>query len=250
MEETEKATTNSGRHQSDKNTGGQDEHPRKDMLSRAGKYHEYTPLPYPYPSCSEKSVKLRGFPSRKFSKWGPTRTSPCIAKSQRLWAQNKGLIWPPRCCRTTDKGRQIDQVCGFPKKSTKKKSVRSGGWRKMESEELEDLGMGRKSRQRQRTDYQDSKCHHRWLCRWRNDKVIPEKTFAKSPERIFREDKKPSPILPSTPEIVFSCSDLEWVIPGHYDLMVISAIMVNVEVKKDVRWSREFGRHSISGCIW
>ena len=36
----------------------------------------------------------------------------------------------------------------------------------------------------------------------------------------------------STPEIIFSNSDLQGVVPGHDDPMVISAIMVNVEVKQ------------------
>ena len=44
--------------------------------------------------------------------------------------------------------------------------------------------------------------------------------------------KKTSPTLPPTLEIVFSCSNLEGVIPGHDDLMVISAAMVNAEVKR------------------
>ena len=44
--------------------------------------------------------------------------------------------------------------------------------------------------------------------------------------------KKPSPTLPPTPEIVFSYSDLEGVIPRHDDPMVISAAMVNAEVKR------------------
>ena len=35
----------------------------------------------------------------------------------------------------------------------------------------------------------------------------------------------------STLEIVFSSYDLEGVVPGHDDLMVIYAKMVNVEVK-------------------
>ena len=37
---------------------------------------------------------------------------------------------------------------------------------------------------------------------------------------------------PSTLEIVFSSSDLEKVIPGHDDPMIISAVMVNAEVKR------------------
>ena len=44
LEETKKATANSGRHPSDKKAGGQDEHPRKDIRSRASKYNKYTPL--------------------------------------------------------------------------------------------------------------------------------------------------------------------------------------------------------------
>ena len=68
LEEIEEAIANSGRHQSERKAGGQDEHPRKDMHSRAGKYHEYTPLTYPYSSYSEKSVKSRGSPSQKFLK--------------------------------------------------------------------------------------------------------------------------------------------------------------------------------------
>ena len=67
-EETEKATANPGRHQSDKKTGGQDEHSRKDVRSRAGKYSEYTPSTSPFPNCSVKSVRLKGSLSQKFSK--------------------------------------------------------------------------------------------------------------------------------------------------------------------------------------
>ena len=44
--------------------------------------------------------------------------------------------------------------------------------------------------------------------------------------------KKPLPSLPSIPEIVFSCSNVEGVIPGHDDPMVISAVMVNAKIKK------------------
>ena len=44
--------------------------------------------------------------------------------------------------------------------------------------------------------------------------------------------KKPSLTLPPTLEIVFSCSDLEGVIPGHDDPMMISATMVNTEIKR------------------
>ena len=40
--------------------------------------------------------------------------------------------------------------------------------------------------------------------------------------------QKPSPI----PEITFSSSNLEGVIPGHDDPMIISAVMVNAEVKR------------------
>ena len=39
-------------------------------------------------------------------------------------------------------------------------------------------------------------------------------------------------MLPPTPEIVFSSSDLEGVMSGHNDPMVISVIMVNTKVKK------------------
>ena len=38
--------------------------------------------------------------------------------------------------------------------------------------------------------------------------------------------------LSATLEIVFSSSDLEGVIPRHDEPMIISAVMVNVEVKK------------------
>ena len=44
--------------------------------------------------------------------------------------------------------------------------------------------------------------------------------------------KKPSPTLPSMPEIVFSYSNMEGVIPGHNDPMVISTVMVNGELKR------------------
>ena len=37
---------------------------------------------------------------------------------------------------------------------------------------------------------------------------------------------------PTTPEVVFSSSDFEGVIPGHDDPMIISAKMVNAEVKR------------------
>ena len=42
--------------------------------------------------------------------------------------------------------------------------------------------------------------------------------------------KKPHK-LPTTPEIVFSNSDFEKVVPGHDDPMIILAKMVNAEVK-------------------
>ena len=44
LEETGEAATNSRRHQSDKKAGGQDEHWRKGICSKASKYNEYTPL--------------------------------------------------------------------------------------------------------------------------------------------------------------------------------------------------------------
>lgn len=43
----------------------------------------------------------------------------------------------------------------------------------------------------------------------------------------MKKTQKPS----YTPEIVFSSSDLGGIIPGHDDLMVILALMVNAEVK-------------------
>ena len=43
--------------------------------------------------------------------------------------------------------------------------------------------------------------------------------------------KKPHK-LSATPEIVFLSSDFEGVVPGHDDLMIILAKMVNVEVKR------------------
>ena len=44
--------------------------------------------------------------------------------------------------------------------------------------------------------------------------------------------KKPAPTISPASEIVFSCSDLEGVIPRHDDPMVISATIVNAEVKR------------------
>lgn len=44
----------------------------------------------------------------------------------------------------------------------------------------------------------------------------------------MKKTHKPS----STPEIVFSSSNLEGIIIGHNDPMIISAIMVNAEVKR------------------
>ena len=47
-----------------------------------------------------------------------------------------------------------------------------------------------------------------------------------------RKIKKPALTSQPAPDIVFSSSDLEGVIPGHDDLIVISAAMVNAEVKR------------------
>ena len=42
----------------------------------------------------------------------------------------------------------------------------------------------------------------------------------------------------STPEIVFSSSDLEGIILGHDDAMIISIVLVNVNLKR-VSWNKE-----------
>lgn len=47
----------------------------------------------------------------------------------------------------------------------------------------------------------------------------------------MKKAPKPSPTL----EIAFSSLDLEGIVPGHNDLMVISAVMVNAEVKNGLR---------------
>ena len=44
----------------------------------------------------------------------------------------------------------------------------------------------------------------------------------------MKRTQKPSPI----PKIIFSSLDLEEVIPGHHDPMIISAMVVNAEVKR------------------
>ena len=67
-EETEKATANPGRHQSDKKTGGQDEHSRKDVCSRAGKYNEYTPLNVSLCELIRELGQVERFPKPKILK--------------------------------------------------------------------------------------------------------------------------------------------------------------------------------------
>ena len=68
LEEIEKATANPKRHQSDKKTGGQDEHPRKDVRARAGKYSEYTPLNVSLSELFREVGQVERFPKPKILK--------------------------------------------------------------------------------------------------------------------------------------------------------------------------------------
>ena len=80
LEEIEKATANSGRHQSDKKAGGQDEHPRKDTHSRAGKYNEYNPLNVSLSELFREVAQFESFPKPKILKMRATTKKSLLCK--------------------------------------------------------------------------------------------------------------------------------------------------------------------------